>query len=293
MPLMPFFEQPVLHLGPLSIHAFGALVALGIFVGMQLTLWKAKREGLDPKFDEDLIWYAVLIGFVSAHVFDTVAYYPERIAENPLVLLKIWDGISSFGGILGGLGGMAYFFWRKGKHLPVGAKMRYVDTIAYGWPFAWVFGRMGCTVAFDHPGTITTFPLATSLKSEAAQDYIRGVYVNADAVAQLPQRFDGLGFHNLGFYEMLYTLVVIVPVVAFFGRKQRAPGFFLALFLVLYAPIRFLMDYLRMADVRYFGFTPGQYAAALVFAAGVFLFTRLPALAASEAAGAGRAKARV
>lgn len=259
--MIPFYDQPVLHLGPLTIHAFGALVAIGIFVGMQITLWRAKFEGLDPRQDEDLIWYAVLIGFVSAHVFDLVFYFPERIIENPLSLLKIWDGISSFGGMLGGLGGMLFFFWRKMPGTSWATRLRYVDTIAFGWPFAWVFGRMGCTVAIDHPGRITDFFLAISLKTEAAQDFIRGVYVNADAVEQLPAELGNLGFHNLGFYELLYTLFVIVPLWLVLSRKRRAPGFWLSLFFLVYVPVRFGLDFLRMADVTYLGLTPAQYAA--------------------------------
>lgn len=280
--MMPFFDQPVLHLGPLTIHAFGALVAIGIFVGMQITLARTRRENLDPQFCEDLIWYAVLIGFVFSHIFDTVLYYPERIVENPLVLLKIWDGISSFGGILGGIGGMLFFFHRKGEHLSTGEKMRYIDTIAYGFVFAWIFGRLGCTVAIDHPGSISDFVLATSLASPEAQDFIRGVYVNADAVDKLPASFAGLGFHNLGFYEMLYTLLVMAPITFVLGRKRRDPGFFVALYFVLYAPIRFMMDYWRMADVRYLGFTPGQYTAVLMLAFGIYLFMRTKQWAATE-----------
>lgn len=279
---MPFFEQPVLHLGPLTIHAFGALVAIGIFVGMQITLARTRKEKLDPQFCEDLIWYAVLSGFVFSHIFDTVLYYPERIVENPLVLLKIWDGISSFGGILGGIGGMLFFFHRKAKHLSAGERVRYIDTIAYGFTFAWIFGRLGCTVAIDHPGSISDFFLATSLASPEAQDFIRGVYVNADAVDKLPGSLEGLGFHNLGFYEMLYTLLVMAPVTFVLGRARRGPGFFVALFFVLYAPIRFMMDYWRMADVRYLGFTPGQYTAVLMLALGIFLFTRTKHWAATE-----------
>ena len=270
--MIPFYEQPVLHLGPVAIHAFGALVALGIFIGMQMTLRRAKFENLDPQRDEDLIWYAVLIGFISAHVFDLVTYYPERILENPLSLLKIWDGISSFGGMLGGLGGMMFFFWRKMPETNWATRMRYVDTIAFGWPFAWVFGRSGCTVAIDHPGTISKFFLTISLKTEAAQDFIRGVYENRGMADKLPADLSQYGFHNLGLYEMLYTLLILVPIWLILGRKHRPPGFFLALFFLLYLPARFTLDFFRMADATYGGLTPAQWACIpVVVLAGVLL----------------------
>lgn len=53
------------------------------------------------------------------------------------------------------------------------------------FPAALAIGRFGCALAHDHPGTVTTFPLAISLESDAAFDYIRGVYNAADL--PLPQ----------------------------------------------------------------------------------------------------------
>lgn len=36
--------------------------------------------------------------------------------------------------------------------------------------------RLGCAFAHDHPRTVTTFPLAISLRTGAALDYISGDY---------------------------------------------------------------------------------------------------------------------
>jgi hypothetical protein len=36
-------------------------------------------------------------------------------------------------------------------------------------------------------------------------------------------------------------------------------------FLLLYVPARFGLDFLRLSDARYFGLTPGQYAGLAVF----------------------------
>ncbi|WP_437593604.1 hypothetical protein [Sorangium sp. So ce1000] len=43
---------------------------------------------------------------------------------------------------------------------------------------------------------------------------------------------------------------------------------------VLYAPVRFLLDFLRIVDVRYAGLTPGQYGAIALFIAGLVLLIR-------------------
>lgn len=109
-------------------------------------------------------------------------------------------------------------------------------------------GRFGCFLAFDHPGKVTTFFLG--------QQYT-----------------DGFIRHNLGLEEALYMIPVTV-VVAALGQRSRPAGFFAGLLAVLYAPARFLLEFLRIVDVRYAGLTPGQHGAIALFVAGVILLIR-------------------
>ena len=41
-PLIPWFEPPALHLGPITLQAFGILAALGVAVGVRSTAWAAR-----------------------------------------------------------------------------------------------------------------------------------------------------------------------------------------------------------------------------------------------------------
>lgn len=271
--MLPYHPQPAFHLGPVTIHLFGILVASALIVGQTIVTRRTRRLGLKFEVAENLVWYAILAGFVGAHLYSALVYFPDRVFEEPLYILKFWDGISSFGSMVGGLIGMWIFFRFKAPQLSAVERWRYVDALAFAFPFAWIFGRLGCTFAFDHPGTITTFPLGFSLKTEAARDYIMRAYENAGRFADLPpaSELPNLAFHNLGFYEMLYSALVIAPVFLWLDRKPRKPGFFLVTFFVLYAPVRFALDFLRIADVHYFGLTGGQYAAVAVFAFALFL----------------------
>jgi phosphatidylglycerol:prolipoprotein diacylglycerol transferase len=69
---------------------------------------------------------------------------------------------------------------------------------------------------------------------------------------------DGVVRYNLGLKEALYSIAVALLFV-FLGRRRRFDGFYLGLFIVLYAPFRFAVDFLRIVDVRYGVLTPGQY----------------------------------
>jgi phosphatidylglycerol:prolipoprotein diacylglycerol transferase len=261
--VIPYLSPPVIELGPLRIHAFGILVAAAVFVGMAIGARRFRRLGLDGELGERFAWWVILGGFLGAHLFAVIFYFPEKLVADPLVLVRVWEDISSFGGILGGAVGMWLFFRFRAPALAPATKWAYVDVAAFVFPISLMIGRLGCALAHDHPGYVTDFPLAISLRSPEAQAFIQRVYASAGALAELPSRsaLAHLGFHDLGWYEFLYLAAVVVPVVVLVGRSARSPGRILGVCVLLYMPVRFLLDFLRIGDVRYAGLTPAQWAA--------------------------------
>jgi phosphatidylglycerol---prolipoprotein diacylglyceryl transferase len=209
-------------------------------VGAAVIRSRAVVEHLDPEKANRLTTWIWVPGFIVAHVFECVVYQPEMWIKNPLSIFWIWQSLSSFGGFIGAVVG-AWIFTRRHKTKP--DTWRYLDVVAYAFVFGWIFGRLGCTLAYDHAGRETTFLLAQ-------------VYT------------DGKARFNLGMIEGLYFL----PLAAIFfalGRKRRPAGFYVGLLCLLYGPFRFFIDFARYADVRYFGLTPAQWGSVVVTVAGI------------------------
>lgn len=239
--MIPNLSLPSIKIiGPVMIHPFGAIVALALIIGYNLTLHRAQKAGLDIEIMGTTGIWAAVIGFAVSHFFWAVFYNYHLVKENPLVLLMVWRGISSYGGFFGGALG-AWLYLRREKAAPY----PYFESILYGLVPAWAIARLGCTIAFDHPGRVT--------------DFVLGM---AD--------MDGIVRHNLGFYEMLWTIVL---VIALYGTRNYRPfrGFSFALIFLLYSSVRFYFDSLRVEDRLYGGFTPGQYFSVIVFAIGVWI----------------------
>ncbi len=276
--MIPYVEQPSLRIGPVTVHAFGVIVAAAVLAGLAIGRARVRRLGLDRMLGERLAWWAVIGGFIGAHLFSVLFYFPREVAANPLSLLSFWEDISSFGGIVGGTIGIWLFFRIRAPALDTASRWAYFDAIAFVFPMALMIGRIACTLAHDHPGTVTSFPLAVSLESAEAREYITRVYAEAGRLAELPAPggLSRFGFHDLGWYEFLYLATVLVPAVWLLGRRQRRPGGFLAAFVALYMPMRFLLDFLRVNDARYAGLTPAQWVAlaALLALAVIFWRTR-------------------
>ena len=240
--MIPFVELPPLHVyGPFTIYPFGLLVLTGVVLGALYMHRQAKHDGIPTEQLQNGILYVLVFGFFFAHVLDVVFYFPERIAEEGwITLFKMGNGISSYGGFIGGaLGAWIYYRFFAKKPLT-----QFLDLTAEGLTVGWVFGRLGCSVAHDHPGRLSDAFFAVN--------YPGG------------PRFD------LGLYEFLYTLLVLMPAVVWLRRqknhrKPRPPiGTSLVVLTLLYAPVRFGLDFLRAtdmsgSDLRYLGLTMAQY----------------------------------
>jgi phosphatidylglycerol:prolipoprotein diacylglycerol transferase len=249
--VLPYINLPDLHLGPIPVHWFGILVAIGVLIGIWLARRRAPFMGIDPDQLESFINWMLLCGFVLSHVLDTIFYHPDELVARPWSIFMIWEGLSSFGGLFGAAIGI--FLWKRfrGKGAPI---MPYADLILSVYPVAWIFGRMGCAVVHDHKGMAAAAP---SLLTVAFPD----------------------GPHyDLGMLEMLYT-IFIAAVCASLWRKKLPTGTYVGLTCVLYAPVRFMLDFLRVSegptgDPRYFGLTPGQWACVGVFIFGLYVLIR-------------------
>jgi len=222
---------------------FGGLVVAAVFVGCELAYLRGKRTGLVTRYVVDACLWAAFTGFTFSHVVMVVLYHPDLLVKNPMSLFMVWGGMSSFGGLFGGIAGIYIYLRRKGVPL-----LPYYEAIMFGFVPVWVLGRLGCTITFDHPGTPTEFFLGM-----------------ADSA--------GVVRHNLGYYEMLWT--VLMAVVLYTLRNYRPfTGFHSVLMIFMYSPVRFYFDTLRISDVLYWGFTPGQYFSVALFALGVFILFR-------------------
>ena len=76
--MIPYFPQPEYHLfGPVIVHAFGAIVALSVILGWRMAVARSRTKGLDPDRFQDLLLHVVLSGFVVAHLYSVLAYFPR------------------------------------------------------------------------------------------------------------------------------------------------------------------------------------------------------------------------
>ena len=131
-------------------------VPAAIVSGFWLGLRRARQAGLDDRLWESATQWAVGMGLVVSHAVEILFYQPQRLkAEGWLTLLKFWDGLSSYGGFAGAVVTLFVFYGIRRRRW-----WREADVLIQALFMGWIFGRLGCTVAGDHPGPRTTSFLA-------------------------------------------------------------------------------------------------------------------------------------
>ncbi len=239
------FEIPlpfsIFGVDAIPLQPFGILVAIGVLTSLRVAEGFARKNRFSPAVASDFFTHTIIAGFVGAIVLNAVFYYPEELWDMLTgKLAPRMLGLSSYGGFFGAVFGI-WLWHRRRPEVPL---MPIADASAYSFPFGWFFGRMGCFSVHDHPGAVTDFFLAVD-------EYRVG-----------PPPYEPR--HDLGFYEVIWS-VACAALFLYLARKKRPSGVYVALLPLLYAPIRFFLDFLRAGsdlggDVRYGGLTPGQYS---------------------------------
>lgn len=246
---IPYFTLPVLELPfDQKIDVFGVVSALGVFLGAVLAAREARNYAkITDQPLRDVVPWAVGFGLTGGHFMHVFAYHPELLSGGIGVVLRVWDGLSSMGGVLGSLLGI-FIFFRKNK-----IKLTpYLDPLALGTASGWTLARLGCFLVHDHPGVKTDFFLAVD--------------------------FPGGPRHDLGLYDM-FVLGAIAVLLNVLKKRKPPQGTLMGLLATLYTVPRFFFDFIRASDLafvdrRYAGLTPAQYVVVGIFGVGVWLLVK-------------------
>ena len=269
-PLIPWFEVPAIAIPGLGfkLHGFGFLVALGFVFGGKAAMSRARRLGMDPEVINRLISWLVAGTFVGGHVGYGLMYQPAEYLANPIKFLYVWEGLSSFGGFVVCVPLSIWFFMKEKVPL-----WKYLDSLAYGMAVGWFFGRMGCFVAHDHPGSATDFALGVWCRPDPDHMIDLPDWL---VLSERPHENAPWGLcatdrsvnavHDMGLYEALWSLSMF-GLFNLMDLRAWKPGVMVLLLGTLYAPVRFLMDSIRpeTSDPRYFSLTPAQWWAVVLF----------------------------
>ena len=231
---IPSPSSSALTIGPLSIHAYGLMIALGVVAAVWLTGRRLEASGAGTREDASAmaVW-AVVAGVIGSrlyHVATDWSTFRDDLGRIP----QIWrGGLGVPGGIfLGTIVGM-WAYKRRGIRPAVG-----ISAAAPGLPLAQGIGRWGNWFNQELFGKPTDLPWALRVSADKA------------TAAGYPP---GTTFHPTFLYESMWNLALCGLLLLIDRRFALRPGRLFAMYVVGYAAGRFWVEGLRIDPAHTFG----------------------------------------
>lgn len=234
----------IVSLGPLTIHSYGLLIAVGVFLALLLMGLRARQSGFPPSEKVfDLVFVTLVSGFLGARLFYVFQEW-NWYGSHPWDILKIWEGgLVYYGGVIAAFAG--FFLYVRSNRLPF---FQATDFVIPYIAFVHAFGRAGCFLKGCCYGKPFSGPWAVKFPF-------------------LPE-----AVHPVQLYEVIFNLALFSLLVAWVRRKPF-PGAVTSLYLILYSIARFFLEFLRGDQALFVSSLSLQQVLSLGFlTAGVFLY---------------------
>lgn len=216
----PHIDPVAIELGPMAIHWYGLMYVFGVVGAWWLLSRRIRRPDMGWTANDlaDMIFYVVLGIILGGRLGYILFYNLGAYMDDPLLILRIWQGGMSFHG---GLLGVLVAVWLYGRNRDRNF-FDITDLIAPVVPIGLGLGRIGNFINSELWGKPTDGPFA--------------MIVN------------GVARHPSQLYQAALEGVVLFVVLFWLSTRPQPRMLISGLFALLYGIFRFLVEFVRMPD---------------------------------------------
>lgn len=220
----PQINPVAIDLGALQVYWYGLMYLFGFMAAWLLARARATTHGFEKSQVEDLLFYGALGVIIGGRLGYAIFYDLAANLENPINMLKVWQGGMSFhGGLIGVLLAMWLFTRKSGKSF-----FEITDFIAPLVPLGLFFGRIGNFINAELWGRVSDVPWAM-------------VFPGGGPLPRHPSQL----------YQALLEGLLLFVLLWWFSARPRPRVAVSGLFLLGYGLFRFVAEFFRMPDPQY------------------------------------------
>ncbi len=239
-----------------QIHYYGVMIALGFLAATAILQWKRRRAGFSREQIFDLAMLALFTGIVGARIFYVVLYGSEQHHENIWWVFRIdQGGLVFYGGFICAITAVCIYAGKKKVPIPA-----MLDIAAPAIAAGHAFGRIGCFLQGCCFGKISdsTDGLLTAVRYP----------LNIDP-GRFPLKLHAVDGFTLPLYptqiwESIANVLLCALLLGLFPTFRK-PGQIAGAYILMYAVIRFMLEFYRADNpIRGFNLTESQIIALFI-----------------------------
>jgi prolipoprotein diacylglyceryl transferase len=257
-PMLGYIPSPahgILHIGPLQLHAYGLMLAIGVIAAAKIAEVRWKRGGHDPRIIGEIAVPVVIAGVIGARVYHLFTGY--KWSEGGVAgAFEIWKGGLSIWGAVGG-GLLAVILIARRRHLD---SLALLDAIGPGVVVAQAIGRWGNWFNQELFGRPSKLPWALEIDP-----------------AHRPAAYAHFAtFQPTFLYESIWCLLVFATIVWVERHRGLVKGQAFALYVAMYTFGRCFFEWMRSDPAsRIFGIRFNLLLSAVLCVIATISFVRL------------------
>lgn len=242
-------DPVAVSIGPLDIHWYGVMYLLAFLSFWMIGNHRAMSQrwwGWSKQDVSDVLFYGMLGVIIGGRMGYMLFYASDLLLQNPLSIVKLWDGGMSFhGGLLGVIVAMLWFARRTRRSF-----WQIADFVAPMVPLGLAFGRLGNFIGGELWGRLSDVPWAMI--------FAKSTGFGAGETAALNEAWnsgalDHLARHPSQLYQAGLEGLALFIILMWYSRKPRAAASISGLFLVGYGAFRLVAEFFREPD-QHLGF---------------------------------------
>jgi phosphatidylglycerol:prolipoprotein diacylglycerol transferase len=246
---------PIIQLSDsLYIPTYFLVIAIGYVLGMLWLVPRSRKFEMNPVIGLDVTMLIMTSGFIGSRLLHVILEQPERYINNPIEILKFWQGgFVFYGGAIAALITSLVYLRIKNESI---AQWSFV--FAPIIPFVYGIGRIATLLSGSGYGKPTTLPW--------------GIMYPPGTEAP-----SGISLHPTPIYAALWAFSSMALLLLLQNKKFARGSILFLIMVILHGLGRLLMEQLR-DDYRgplFFGFTVSTWLSCLIIIACLGLVKKL------------------
>lgn len=242
-----------INLGFIQIHYYSITMLLGLIIGSKIILKECKKQNIDEKQVEDIIFYSILFGIIGARLYYVIFEF-NQYKNNIIDIFKVWQGgLAIHGGIIAGL--LVIIFFTKKYKINL---LKLLDITVVGLIIGQAIGRWGNFFNQEAHGPKVDLEVLQNLK--LPQFIIDGMNIG------------NYYYHPTFLYESIWCILGFIVLLLIRKIKYIKLGQCTSFYLVWYGIGRFLIESLRTDSLYLGNIKVAQFISILMITSGILMF---------------------